>query len=119
MWEEHISKMEWKYFLECFNNQRSFNIEEKCTMMKTFPNRLDNAIVLEFSEFGNFGTIKGDDRTVRYFAIYQYPNDAGFYLFFCAGHDYDFDVIIDDLEETIEMCKKRAAQCGDVVWHKK
>ena len=75
--------------------------------------------MLEFSEFGNFGTIKGDNRTVRYFAICQYPNDASYYLFFCAGYDYDFDVIIDDLGETIEICKKIAAQYGDVVWHKK
>ena len=119
MWEEHISKTEWKYFLDCFSNQRSFNIEEKCALVTTFPDRLDDATVLEFSEFGNFGRIKGDDRPVRYFAICQYPNDVGYYLFFCAGHDYDYDVIIDDLEETIEMCKKRASKCGNVVWHRK
>ena len=26
--EEHISKREWQYFLECFNHQRSFDIEK-------------------------------------------------------------------------------------------
>ena len=62
-----------------------------------FPDRLDNAEVLEFSNFGSFGTIKGDDRTIRYFAICQYPGDSKYYLFFCAGQEYDFDVIIDDL----------------------
>ena len=31
-------------------------------MMKTFPDRLDNAIVLEFSEFGDFGTINYSSR---------------------------------------------------------
>ena len=39
--------------------------------------------------------------------------------FFVAGYDYDFDVIIDDLGETIEICKKIAAQYGDVVWQQK
>ena len=84
-----------------------------------FLDKLDNADVLEFSNRGNFGTIKGDDRTVRYFAICQYPGHAGYYLFFCAGHHYDFDVIIDDLEETIEICKERASQYGEVIWNKK
>lgn len=84
-----------------------------------FPDKLDNADVLEFSNPGDFGMIEGDDRTVRYFAICQYSGYAGYYLFFCAGCDYDFDVIIDNLEESIEMCKERASQYGDVIWHKK
>ena len=119
MWEEHISDMEWRYFLECFHHQRSFDIEEKCAVVRTFPDRLDHAAVLEFSEFGNFGTIEGDARTVRYFAICQYPNSPGYYLFFCAGCDYDYDVIMDDLEETIERCKEQASRRGNVIWHKK
>ena len=84
-----------------------------------FPDRLDNADVLEFSNLGNWETIKGDDRIVRYFAICQYPGDSKYYLFFCAGQEYDFDVIIDDLEESIDICKERALQYGDVIWHKK
>ena len=47
-----------------------------------FPDRLDNADVLEFSNLGNWETIKGDDRIVRYFAICQYPGDSKYYLFF-------------------------------------
>ena len=84
-----------------------------------FPDRLDNADVLEFSNLGNWETIKGDDRIVRYFAISQYPGDSKYYLFFCAGQEYDFDVIIDDLEESIDICKERVSQYGDVIWHKK
>ncbi len=84
-----------------------------------FPDRLDNADVLEFSNLGNWETIKGDDRIVRYFAICQYPGDSKYYLFFCAGQEYDFDVIIDDLEESIDICKERVSQYGDVIWHKK
>ena len=84
-----------------------------------FPDRLDNADVLEFSNLGNWETIKGDDRIVRYFAICQYPGDSKYYLFFCAGQEYDFDVIIDDLEESIDICKERVSQYGDVTWHKK
>ena len=84
-----------------------------------FPDRLDNADVLEFSNLGNWETIRGDDRIVRYFAICQYPGDSKYYLFFCAGQEYDFDVIIDDLEESIDICKERVSQYGDVIWHKK
>ena len=84
-----------------------------------FPDRLDNADVLEFSNLGTWGTIEGDDRIVRYFAICQYPGDSKYYLFFCAGQEYDFDVIIDDLEGSIDICKERVSQYGDVIWHKK
>ena len=45
-------------------------------MATKFPDKLDNAVVLEFSDFGDFGTIEGDGRTVWYFAICQYPNDT-------------------------------------------
>lgn len=117
--EERVSKTELKYFSDCFSNRRSFNVEEKIALMKTFPDRLNDATVLEFSELGKFGTIKGDDRTVRYFAICQYPNDAGYFLFFCAGLDYDYDVITSNREETIEACKKRASKFGNAVWHRK
>ena len=72
-----------------------------------FPDRLDNADVLEFSNLGNWETIKGDDRIVRYFAICQYPGDSKYYLFFCAGQEYDFDVIIDDLEESIDTINEQ------------
>ena len=85
-------------------------------MAAKFPDKLDHAAVLEFSDFGNFGTIKGDGRTVCYFAICQYPNDTDYYLFLCAD---DYDVIIDCCMESMESCKKTASLRGDVVWHRK
>ena len=86
--------------------QGRFSIEGNCSTMKTFPDKLDNAIVLEFSEFGNFGTIKGDNRTVMVFCNLPVSKRCKLLFVFCAGYDYDFDVIIDDLGETIEICKK-------------
>ena len=85
-------------------------------MATKFPDKLDNAIVLGFSDFGNFGTIEGDGRTVCYFAICQYPNDTSYYLFFC---DNDCDVMTDDCMESIESCKEIASLRGNVVWHKR
>lgn len=117
--EEHISKREWEYYLECFDHQRSFDIEEKLKITTTFPDKLDDAVVVEFSDFGNFGTVNGDGRTVRYFAICQYPNDEGYHLFFCDGHVYDYDVITSDHMGSIEECRESASRYGDVVWHKK
>ncbi len=29
MWEETIFPEEWKYFLECFNNQRKYSLDDK------------------------------------------------------------------------------------------
>lgn len=119
MREEHIQKREWEYFLEYFNHQRSFDIEEKLKILAEFPDELDHAVVLEYSDFGNFGTVEGDDRMVRHFAICQYPNDASCYLFLCTGYEHDYDVIIDDCTESVEACKKMASRRGNVVWHNK
>ncbi|MCI8554693.1 MAG: hypothetical protein HFJ80_07105 [Clostridiales bacterium] len=76
-------------------------------MMVTFPYKLDDAPVLEFADYRNLGTIKGDDRTVRYFSICRYPS---YPRYFVLDMDYDFEE---------KMCKKRASQYGDMVQHKK
>lgn len=84
-----------------------------------FPDQLDHADVIEFSDAGEFGTIQGDDQEIEHFAICQYEGDRGYYLFYCAGRGAGFDVITDSLEKSIEECKRIAAQHGEVVWHKK
>ena len=84
-----------------------------------FPDFLDGAAVLEFSGRGNYGTVEGDGRTVQYLAVCRYAGDAGYYLFFCAGRESGYDVIIDGLLESPEDCKASAARFGDVVWHTK
>ena len=84
-----------------------------------FPDILDGAAVLEFSDRGNYGTVEGDGRAVRYLAVCQYAWDIRYYLFLCAGRGCGYDVITDDLCESLESCKASAARFGDVVWHKK
>ena len=84
-----------------------------------FPDILDGAAVLEFSDRGNYGTVEGDGRVVRYLAICRYAGGTRYYLFFCAGRGGGYDVITDDLCESLESCKASAARFGDVVWHKK
>lgn len=85
----------------------------------SFPDQLDHADVIEFSDAGDFGLIQGDDREIEHFAICQYDGDTGYYLFYCAGCGAGFDVITDSLEGSIEGCKRIAEQYGDVLWHKK
>lgn len=84
-----------------------------------FPNVLDGAVVLEYSDGGNYGTIEGDPREIRYLAVCRYGGDPGHYLFFCTGSDGGYDVVIDDLFGSVEECRASAARFGDVVWHKK
>lgn len=84
-----------------------------------FPDQLDHADVIEFSDSGNYGTIQGDDQKIEHFAICQYDGDTGYYLFYCAGCKEGYDVITDSLAGSIDECKRIAAQYGDVVWHEK
>ena len=74
-----------------------------------FPNYLNNAKVLEYTEKGYFGFITDydeDDNPIEkelcYFAIAQYDGDPKFYLFGC---DDTYEVLTDSLCDAPEECK--------------
>ena len=85
-----------------------------------FPDYLDGAKVLEYTDPGDFGIIEDYDddglplaREVRYLAVCAYTGDMARYLFSC---DSDYAVIGD-------ACCDTTAECKDIhphaVWHPK
>lgn len=70
-----------------------------------FPEKLDNANVLYFTDKGCYDTIRYTDGRIYdyifYLAICTYDNDDGFYLFGCNANK---EVISDYLCNTIEEC---------------
>ncbi len=89
-----------------------------------FPNYLDNAKVLEYTEKGHFGFITDYDednnpveKELCYFAIAQYDDDRKFYLFGC---DDTYEVQTDSLWDSPEECKRGDCYLPeDTVFHKK
>ena len=85
-----------------------------------FPDYLDGAKVLEYTEPGHFGSIadyddtgKPLDRQIRFLAVCGYTGDPARYLFYC---DQDYNVIGDDCWESAEELKRSHPQG---IWHKK
>ena len=85
-----------------------------------FPDFLDGAKVLEYTEDGHFGLItdydeggKPFEREIRYLALCAYTGDTNYYLFYCDG---GFDVISDFFGDTIAGFK---SSCPDAVWYTK
>ena len=89
-----------------------------------FPDYLDGAKVLEYTDRGHYGFVTDfneDDlpieKEICYYAIAQYENDTdSFYAFSC---DESFEVFGDACLRTLEMCKNCANLPEDIVWHKK
>ena len=89
-----------------------------------FPDYLDGARVLEYTDRGHYGFVTDfneDDlpieKEICYYAIAQYENDTdSFYAFSC---DESFEVFGDACLWTLEMCKNCANLPEDIVWHKK
>ena len=89
-----------------------------------FPNYLDNAKVLEYTEKGHFGIITDYDednnpieKELCYFAIAQYEGDCSFYLFGC---DDTYEVLTDSLWNSPEECKKGGCDLPQgIVFHQK
>ena len=84
-----------------------------------FPRELDHAQVLWYTDKGDYGCIyytTGDICDQRsFYAICQYPAVQGFYLFSCDAH---YEVIFDDLLDSVEDCKQQVAQrYPNVIWH--
>ncbi|MBE6923218.1 MAG: hypothetical protein E7465_08605 [Ruminococcaceae bacterium] len=85
-----------------------------------FPDFLDGAKVLEYTEPGHFGFITDYDdfgnpveREIRYLALCVYTGDANCCLFYC---DEDFEVISDFYGDTIAGFK---GSCPRAVWLEK
>ena len=84
-----------------------------------FPDYLDGAKVLEYTDLGHFGFITDYDedstpieKEIRYLAICQYSGDETVYLFSC---DEDHSVIFDH-EDAYDHLKSGHP---DSVWHEK
>ena len=85
-----------------------------------FPDYLDGAKVLEYTEAGHFGCImdyddngKPYEREICYLAICAYTGQQSLCLFYC---DQSFDVISDFSGDTVAGFK---SSCPEAVWHMK
>ena len=89
-----------------------------------FPDYLDNAKVLEYTDRGRYGyIIEYDENYVPhhkeqyYLAIARYDNDDRFYLFGCDDH---YEVMSDSLCDSPEECESIHCYVPEnTVWHKK
>lgn len=88
--------------------------------MLMFPDYLDGAKVLEYTEAGHFGFITDYDdddnpyeREICYLAICAYIGQQSLCLFYC---DQSFDVISDFSGDTVAGFKD---SCPNAVWHTK
>ena len=88
--------------------------------MLMFPDYLDGAKVLEYTDAGHFGFITDYDdddnpyeREICYLAICAYTGDPSRYLFYC---DRYFEVISDFCGDSAAGYKD---SCPDAVWHAK
>lgn len=87
-----------------------------------FPDYLDNAKVLEYTNQGHFGFFTDYDenntpvaKEICYYAICRYET-GGCYLFSC---DNQFHVLIDSYFDTAEQCKHYKDLPPGTIWHKK
>lgn len=84
-----------------------------------FPNELDGAKVLFYTEKEDFGTVNYPNGEIcdyiTYLAICTYPNASkDYYLFYC---DDKYEVITDNLFNSLEDCKKCAeVRKKDIFW---
>ncbi len=88
-----------------------------------FPDYLEGAKVLEYTEAGHYGFLEDYDenevpfqREVRYLALCRYSGDDSYYIFSC---DADFNVICDNCFHSPEICKTCIPESSGAVWHKK
>ena len=88
-----------------------------------FPNYLDGARVLFYSQKDVFGKVNystGEKYSdINYLAICRYGNNAEYYLFDC---NEDFEVVGDYPFDSVEECKEAAQNSNkskDIVWTKK
>ena len=84
----------------------------------TFPNELDGAKVLYYSDRGVFEPVyypRGEiAHNVSYLAICKHDNDEDYYIFHC---DESMDVVADNCFHSLDVCKRYIDQY-DIVWRK-
>lgn len=87
-----------------------------------FPNYLDGAKVLEYTEKEDYGDLTDYDendipieKEISYFAICRYET-GGYYLFSC---DCQYEVLNDSYFDTIEQCKSCRKLPPNTAWYKK
>lgn len=88
-----------------------------------FPDYLDGAKVLLYTDMGHWGFITDYDENntaieceIFYQAICQYIGDDRFYLLSC---DRDFDVIADVLFDSADIAEMCNYESENTAWHKK
>jgi hypothetical protein len=86
--------------------------------MNMFPEELDGAKVLHFTDKADFGVLEEEgqrDRTISYLAIAQKSGDPAYYLILC---DAAYAVIADHRFPAVEWCKTMAEmRYPDIVWN--
>ena len=84
-----------------------------------FPTELDNAKVLFYTPYGDYGVIRYPNGEIadcyHYLAICKYPKDDSYYLFCC---NENYEVVCDWVDNSVEACMKVAASSykEDVIW---
>lgn len=89
-----------------------------------FPDHLDGAKVLEYTDIGHYGFLTDYDenntpleKEVCFLAICHYEGrEDGFYLFSC---DCQYDVLMDSFLDTMEQCRHCAHLPEETVWNRK
>lgn len=83
-----------------------------------FPNELNGAEVLYYTEKADFGELEEEGKNARaiaYLAIARKPGDQAFYLMLC---DAEYSVIADHSFPAVEWCKTMAGiRYPDITWH--
>lgn len=86
-----------------------------------FPKTLDGAQVLYYTPKGDYGVVRyitGEIADyITYYAIARYDGTQGYYLFAC---DAAFEVVSDDVCDSIEECRQTVRSFTDenIVWLK-
>ncbi len=89
-----------------------------------FPNYLDGAKVLEYTNKGHYGFITDYDendipfeREICFLAVCYYEAaESCYYLFSCDDH---YNVVMDSCLYTVEQCKRCKDLPAETVWFKK
>ena len=80
----------------------------------TFPEILDGARVLYYTQQNYYGTVDYPNREIAdyicYLVICKYENDAQYYLFGCNA---DYEVVSDSPWESVEQCMSIAKNSYD------
>ena len=85
----------------------------------TFPETLDDARVLYYTQQDNYGTVRYSTGEIadyiRYLVICKYENDAQYYLFGCNA---EYEVVSDSPLESVEQCMMIAENSynRDISW---